>query len=135
MSAPIPPAKIRAVQKRRLRGERLKSIAAAEGVSLRTVQRICPAIDASVKLLDTPAAAFTADQVEVLAVLAATMFKVTCPNCGGYDVEDRIATEGTCRWCGCGWVVQRHPVAGTPSQDVGAETSNATLPTAARRST
>ncbi len=103
MSAPIAPAKVKAIQTRRLAGARMKDIAAAESVSESTVRRICDGVDSGVALFDQPAARLTDFQVAVLQALAMNWRGVTCPACSSASVAPKSKGYGTCPVCRTGW--------------------------------
>lgn len=110
MSAPIAPAKKKAIQQRRLAGERMKDIATAENVSESTVRRVCPDVDAGVELFDSPATKLTEEDIAVLKVLTAAHMVVPCPTCGRKSLAPRGARQGGCPFCKETWTAHTEAV-------------------------
>jgi hypothetical protein len=103
MSARIAPAKRMKIEARRQAGERMKDIAAAEGVSERTVRRICQGIDAEYVIEKAPAAAFRQDEVSFLRGLTKLFVLRKCPSCEMPMVVARVCGNGRCSFCGEEW--------------------------------
>ncbi len=103
MSARIAPAKRMKIEERRKAGERMKDIAAAEGVSERTVRRVCHGIDAEYVVEMAPATAFRKNEVAYLRQLVQLFTFFKCSRCDVPMFVAKCCGNGKCGFCGKPW--------------------------------